>query len=226
MPSFFPRHLLRTTAAWSAVLAAAVVLAPSAWAAPYVWVTSDRAGALAHVGELIPSRKASPAPALSDPRAMLTDGKALALRPAGDGYAIAMPSSTPTSDVRFTARSLASNGVLTIYEARAGRSDTKPVNDLELVPTEPNGTTFRLYWKGNPVTATEVNVQTSAGWRRALYAAPDGTVSLVSPDFPALFPSRYVLDVTVKVNGKVTLDGKTYDQVQHTATLTFDVPAR
>ncbi len=111
-----------------------------------------------------------------------------------------------------------------ICDAKAGRLEIKPVNDLELVPTEPNGTTFRLFWKGDPVAATQVNVQTSAGWRRSLSPGADGSVSLTSPEFPKLFPSRYVLEITAKINGKVTLAGKTYDEVRHTATMTFDVP--
>ena len=212
-------RLLCCGVVWASLLVATPVLA-----APYVWITTDGTAAQAHVGELIPLPKAPPAPALSEPRAVLADGKALPVRQAGDGYAITLPAGTPPGDVRFTAKSLASDGVPTIFEAKAGRAQTRPVNDLELVPTEPGGTTFRLYWKGRPVVVSQVNVQTSAGWQRTLYAAADGSVSLVSARFPDLFASLYVLSVTVKVNGKVTLNGKTYDQVRHTATLAFGVP--
>jgi hypothetical protein len=52
-----------------------------------------------------------------------------------------------------------------------------------------------------------------------LKPAKDGTVSLATP-----FPGLYVLEVTARVNGAVTVDGKKYDEVRHTATLSFEVP--
>ncbi len=75
------------------------------------------------------------------------------------------------------------------------------------------------FWKGNAVPATQVNVDTSEGWRRVLKPAKDGTVSLTAP-----FPGLYVLEVMARVNGAVTVDGKKYDEVRHTATLSFEVP--
>jgi hypothetical protein len=63
-----------------------------------------------------------------------------------------------------------------------------------------------------------VNVWTSAGWRRALRPAKDGSVSLETP-----FAGLYVLEVSAKVNGSVTVGGQTYDDVRHTATLSFEV---
>ena len=87
------------------------------------------------------------------------------------------------------------------------------------MPTEPNGNTFKLVWKGNTVAASQVNVDTAEGWRRVLKPAKDGTVTLTTP-----FPGLYVLEVTARVNGAVTVDGKKYEEVRHTATLSFDVP--
>jgi hypothetical protein len=108
--------------------------------------------------------------------------------------------------------------VLNYYQAKTGRSETKAVNDLELVPTVANGNTFKLVWKGNTVAASQVNVETSEGWRRVLKPAKDGTVTVNT-----LFPGRYLLEITARVNGSATVDGKKYDDVRHTATLTFEV---
>lgn len=202
----------------------ATLAATPAFAASAVWIATDGDATRVHTDTLIPTSRPEPAPTLVEPRALLADGKDLPLRTDGSTYVFTPPNAA--SDLRFTAKSIDSAGVLTFYEARVGRNDVKPVNDLELVPTEPNGTTFRLFWKGNPVPVAQVDVQTSAGWRRMLRPAADGSVSLTSADFPKLFPSRYVLEVSAKLNGKVTLDGKTYEQVLHTATLTFDVPAK
>lgn len=209
---------------WAALILFVSLAALPAWAAPYVWVTSEGGRVEAHVGELIPTRQSSPTPVLKEPQVVLADGKDLPVQATDDGYTATLPGSEVSGDARFTAKSLDKNDVLTIFGAKAGRSETKPVNDLELVPTEPNGDHFRLIWKGKPVASAVVGVQTSSGWRRTLHAGPDGTVSLVSPDFPDLFPSRYVLNTTVKLNGEVEFDGKTYDSVRYTATLTFDVP--
>jgi hypothetical protein len=110
--------------------------------------------------------------------------------------------------------------VLTYYQAKFGRSETKAVNDLELVPTEANGNTFQLVFKGRPVVASQINVETSEGWSRVLTPAKDGTASF-TPSFPGL----YVLKVTARVNnGSITLDGKKYEDVRHTATLGVEVP--
>jgi hypothetical protein len=208
----------------------AALCATPASAAPYVWLTSDGTAAHAHIGNLLADKNAANAatatpPTLATPHATFGDKKDLAVQPAADGYTIALPAQ-PATDLRFTATSVAADGSLTYYEARAGRTDTKPVNDLELVPTDANGSTFRLFWQGKPIVASEVDVETSSGWRRTLHPQADGTVSLTSAQYPALFPSRYVLEVSAKLNGKVTLGDKTYDQVVHTATLTFDVPGK
>lgn len=46
----------------------------------------------------------------------------------------------------------------------------------------------------------------------------DGTITLATP-----FPAIYVLEVSAKVNGAATIDGKKYEDVRHTATLSFEV---
>jgi hypothetical protein len=123
-------------------------------------------------------------------------------------------------DARFTATHPGSDGVLTYYNARFGRGEAKAVNDLELVPTEPGGNRFRLMFKGRPVAVSQV--QTSEGWWRTLRPDADGTVG-----FEPAFPGLYVLDVSARVNDRsVTFEGKTYNDVRYTATLSFEVPRR
>ena len=209
--------------AFGASLIFALFAAPSAWAAPYVWVTTEGAVAQAHVGELLPGRGDTTLPTLKEPRALLADGKELPVQEKDGGYAITLPDADVSGDLRFTAKSLDKDDVLTVFATKSGRAETKPVNDLELVPVEANGNRFRLIWKGKPVAAAVVGVQTSAGWRRTLRADEDGTVSLVSEDYPDLFPSVYVLNATVKLNGEMMFDDKKYDQVRYTATLAFEV---
>lgn len=204
-------------------LCAAFAASP-AMAVPVVWLAPQGDTVQVKTAPILPTPRPDAALRLTDPVAVLADGKTLAPKYDGDALVIAAPL-RDGADMRLTAKAVDDAGVLNLFEARAGRSEVRAVNDLELVPTEPNGTTFKLVWKGNAVPAGQVDVETSAGWRRTLRQADDGTVSLTSPEFRKLFPGRYVLTVTAKLNGKMTVDGKTFDTVMHTATLTFDVPA-
>lgn|GEM_PF-313810 len=215
-------HISVRALAATLAFSASFAVAPS-WAAPYVWVTAEDGAGQAHVGELLESGKPSSLPELKEAQAVLADGKEQPVQAGDNGFTFTLPQDA-SGDVRFTAKSLDSKGVLTIYGAKYGRSETKAVNDLELVPTEANGSKFHLVWKGKPVTSAVVSAQTSAGWRQTLQAGPDGVISLTIPEFPDLFPSRYVLNATVKLNGEAILEGKAYDQVRYSATLTFDVP--
>lgn len=183
-------------------------------AADYLWLQRDGAQARVFAGEL--HKPLAQLPALQDAQVVAPEGKTPAAPAAAGSFAF-----TPADagDLRFAATRTEAEGVLTYFQARYGRADTKAVNDLELVPTEAGGNTFQLVFKGRPVAASQVNVETSEGWRRVLTPAKDGTVSFV----PA-FPGLYVLEVSARVNnGSVTLDGKKYNDVRHTATLSFEV---
>jgi len=197
-----------------ALLATSLFLTSAAAHADYVWLERDTTGAAyAYVGEF-EAAKVAPA-TITAARAFMADGKDLPLSAEAERLNIAAPAS---GDLRLAATRISDKGVLNYFQAKNGRSETKAVNDLELVPTEANGNTFKLVWKGNTVAASQVNVETSEGWHRVLKPAKDGTVTLTTP-----FPARYLLEVTARVNGSVTLDGKKYDDVRHTATLTFEV---
>ena len=201
------------------LLAAACLAAAGAAQADYLWLARDGANAAARIGEL--DKAPQPVAGVSAPRAFLADGKDLPLTTEADRVVIPSTAGADLRAVASRAGGEAGKATLTQYQARWGRTETKAVNDLELVPTEPGGNTFKLVWKGSTVPATQVNVDTSEGWRRVLRPAKDGTVTLGTP-----FPGLYVLEVTARVNGAVTIDGKKYDEVRHTATLSFEVPAK
>ena len=182
--------------------------------ADYVWLERDgRDTATAYVGDLDARRE--PAASVAGPRAYLADGKSLPVSVSTESIAIA---AAGHGDVRLAATRVLPQGALQYFHAKIGRAETKAVNDLELVPTTPGGTTFKLVWKGTTVPASQVNVSTSAGWRRVLKPAADGSVTLATP-----FPALYLLEVSAKINGSVTVEGKTYEDVRHIATLTFEV---
>lgn len=204
------RHGRRLIAA--ALAAAGLALSSPTWA-QYVWLQQEDGMTAARVGEL--GKPLASMPALQDVHGVLPDGKTTPAEARGNRFVLAPGG----GDVRFTATRAGSDGVLTYYQARFGRQETQPVNDLELVPTEPGGNTFRLFFKGRPVAASQVNVSTSEGWSRVLRPAADGSVG-----FKPSFPGLHVLEVTAKVNNAaVTVDGKAYQDVRHTATLSFEV---
>ncbi len=191
----------------------ALSLAPSAHA-DYLWLQRDGAQARVFAGEL--PKPLAQLPALRDAKAVAPEDQPLAVETAANHFAFTPPAQ---GDARFTATRAGADGVLTFFQAKFGRAEPKAVNDLELVPTEAGGNTFQLVFKGRPVAASQVNVDTSEGWRRVLTPAKDGTVSFV-PSFPGL----YVLEVSARVDsGAVTIDGKKYADVRHTATLSFEV---
>ena len=200
-PSSFLRRYLPVLALFAATAAHA----------EYFWIDTDVDGKRIQFGELA---KPQDAPlTVQGALATAADGKAVALDAVDGRYKVAQTS----GDLRFTA-SHANDKTLVIYHARFGRQETKASSDLELVPTTPGGNSFRLFWKGSAVNASQVNVVTSEGWLQVLRPAADGSVSF-NPSFPAL----YLLEVSAKVNGPITVDGKKYEDVRHTATLSFRV---
>ncbi|MDR5172087.1 hypothetical protein IHQ56_09680 [Methylobacillus flagellatus] len=194
-------------------IAATALLASFSAGANYLWLEPDEGGAKAYLG-LYESSRLDPA-GLSAVRGLLADGKELATKVAADRVQVTAPAG---GDIRLTAQAVGQDKVLHFYQAKFGRGETKAVNDLELVPTEAGGNTFKLVWKGNAIAASQVNVSTSEGWIRTLKPSEDGTVTLTTP-----FAGIYILEVTARVNGSMTYQGTKYDDVRHTATLSFEV---
>jgi hypothetical protein len=191
-----------------------MLFATSASAQQYVWLNKDASGAvIAQSGAL--HQAVLPVAPLTSPKAV-ANTKALPVQTEAERFVI---QGAAANDVRFSATEIR-DGVLIYHHARFGRQDVTAVNDLELVPTTPNGSVFKLMWKGNAIAATQVNVATSDGWYRTLTPAADGAITMDTP-----FPGLYVMDITVRVNnGNATIDGKKYDDVRYSATLSFEVP--
>lgn len=196
----------------------ALLMTVSAAQAQYLWVEPSGAqSAKVQAGEL--HKPMAKLPALLEPKAVDKQKRELTVTPATGSLSIA--AAPAEADVRFSAIEPLDDGVVYYHHSKWGRSETEAVNDLELVPTEPNGNTFKLMWKGRPTAASLVNVDTSAGWRRQITANEDGSITLPTP-----FPAVYVLEITVRIDdASATIAGKKYTDVRHNATLAFEVPA-
>ncbi|THU05516.1 DUF4198 domain-containing protein [Lampropedia puyangensis] len=196
----------------------AFIFSASALQAQYLWLEPGSAhSATVKAGEL--HKPLTTMPTLQETKAFGAAKQALALSKGSDAFTI---NDIPAQgDVRFSAIEPLADGVVYYHHSKWGRSETEAINDLELVPTAAQGNTFKLVWKGRPVAASLVNVDTSEGWRRQLKANADGSITLPTP-----FAGLYVLEVTVRIDdGSVTIDGKKYTDVRHNATLAFEVPA-
>ena len=200
---------------WLGSVALAATLATPAAFADYLWLERGAGQpAKAYLSNFQPSERLALS-TLIQVEALLGEGKRVPLAASGDGFPSAQ---SVAGDLRVSAKQT-EPGKLTLYEAKEGRSETKARNDLELVPTTANGNTFKLYWKGGVVSASQVNVYTSRQWNRTIKPAADGSVTLDTP-----FPGQYVLEVVAQVNGAVTVQGQKFDTVVHVATLSFNVP--
>lgn len=181
--------------------------------ADILWLQRDGEQVQAYMGKLHAPLAALPT--LRDAQPALPGGRTAPVAAAADHYSFA----SSVGDARFTALRVGGDDVLTYFQARHGRQEITAVNDLELVPTGPGGSTFRLFFKGRPASASRVNVEAAAGWCKSFTPNPDGTVTLDTP-----IPGLYVLEVSAKVNdASVAINGKKYEDVRYTATLSFEV---
>ncbi len=160
--TFPPSPLFRPLLAMALAVSASVGAVLPAQA-DYLWLQTDNGQTRAQVGEL--HKAPGPLSDLSEPRQVVADGKTVPA--SADPFVLAQQEGAP-ADQRFAATRAGSDGVLTYYQARFGRQETRAVHDLELVPTTPQGNTYQLMFKGRPVAASQVNVDTSEGWRRVL----------------------------------------------------------
>lgn len=206
-----PRPLMLATAA------ASLLLMSLTTQADYLWMEREASGVTKLKYGTLDGKRLHIA-GVSAVQASLSDGKKLPMALDGD-YLKVTPNRA--GDIRVLANRVTPEGTLVLFQAKEGRSETKALNDLELVPTTPNGNTFKLIWKGEVVAIPQVKLTTSElGWNRVLLPDADGSVTLSTP-----FPATYVLELSAKLNGTTTLDDKVYKDVRHTATLSFTVPA-
>lgn len=196
---------------WTAVLA---VLLNSLYAsADYLWMEREATGSVqVKYGTL--DGKQLPMASVSEVQASQGGAKNLPLQAEGEALKL---TSTRSGDVRVLGHRITPEGALMLFQAKEGRSETKAVNDLELVPLTANGNSFQLIWKGQKVAIPQVKLTTSElGWNRILLPDADGNITLSTP-----FPATYVLELTAKLDGSTTLAGKTYKDVRHVVSLSF-----
>lgn len=185
-----------------------------------VWVERDGAGpARIYLGE-----PADPLPAGGDPE--FEKLKAPKLVPASQAAQVRKTGyievAAPAGDVRviddtvFEPWGEAGKKEGVTYYARAGRSETKAVLALEIVPVTANGDSFTLIQNGKPVPAIKITAISPTKWSKGFVTDAQGRVTL-----PVQEKGRYILTATQEEKGDLTLAGGKVATIYHIATLTF-----
>lgn len=105
-----------------------------------------------------------------------------------------------------------------VFNARAGRAETRAVLDYELVPVAPQGNTFTLVFKGQPLAGKAVTVITPDKWTKGFKTDAAGRIEV-----PVKDKGRYVLVSAHETEpaNPVEIAGQKVQKLGYTATLTF-----
>lgn len=200
------------------LLAFALALSGAAQA-HFVWLepVSADGEAKAYFGEWADDMRETEAGYLklvTAPRAVAADGKESPATRHNDHFAI---KAVPGGDARLVGGYVNDKGVVSLYQARTGRTETTARNALELVPQAPGSNSFSLLLNGKPLAKTKVVVFGPPKWEKSFYSDDAGKLTLQTP-----WPGQYVAEVSHEdKNAGGHWDGKPYTQTRHVATLSF-----
>lgn len=208
---------------WTSALLALALL-PSTAQAHEIWVERDELTGpvriyLGEPGELLPEGGDPEFAQLKAPR-LVPASQAPGTRKAG--Y---IETDAPAGDVRVIDDSVfepwgedgKKEGV--IYYARAGRTDTKALLPLEIVPTAPGADSFTLIRDGKPVPAAKITAISPEKWSKTFVTDAQGRVTL-----PIEERGRYILSATQEEKGDLKLRDAPVATLYHMTTISFINP--
>ena len=108
--------------------------------------------------------------------------------------------------------------VRTIFLAREGRSESKSLLELDMVPESPNSNTFTVMLNGKPLPKSKVVLTAPNTWNKNFMSDEAGKVSIQTP-----WLGSYVAQVNFTDKTKGEVGGKVYEQTNYIMTLHFDV---
>ena len=199
------------------LLALALALSGAAHA-HFVWLEPAAGGeAKAYFGEWADDLRETEAGHLklvSAPRGIGADGKELPATKHNDHFSVKADTG---GDARLVGGYVSDKGVVSLYQARTGRTETTARHALELVPQAPGSNSFSLLLNGKPLAKTKVVVFGPPKWEKSFYSDDAGKLTLQTP-----WPGQYVAEVShLDKDAAGTWDGKPYTQTRHVATLSF-----
>ena len=212
-----------------ALLAAAAfaALAPAA-EAHQLWLERDGSTARLYFGEPVENQRERTGGLLDRipaPRIFAgTDGATgLPVQRREDHIEATLPAGA--GDVRMIEDGLAPFGrvgapdrLRAVMLAREGRSETRAVLDLELVPVEPGGNTFTLLLRGQALPRAEVTLVAPPRWERKLRTDAQGRVTFETP-----WAGRYIAEVIHTEDQPGGTGDAAYARLRHVSTLSFNV---
>lgn len=151
------------------------------------------------------------------PRGMAADGALLPVTRHDDHLSFRPVES---GDARLAAGYVNDKGVMSLYQAKAGRTETSPCHPLELVPIAAGSNTFTLLLAGRPLAKKEVVLFGPPKWQKSFRTDEAGRVTFATP-----WTGQYVAEVGyLDKDASGSWDGKVYTQTRHVSTLTFVAP--
>lgn len=188
-----------------------------------VWIERDEGGpAKAYFGEpaeALHEKTGGLLDRIAAPRAFQAGGATLAVERRADHLEIA---AAKPGDLRLVEegapREDKRNGGRTkvMFQAKAGRTETAPGLDLELVPTAAGADSFVLLLRGQPLAKTEVKVMGPPLWEKGVRTDDKGALTIPTP-----WAGRYVVEAA-HVEEKPGGSGDTaFDRIRHVSTLSF-----
>lgn len=104
------------------------------------------------------------------------------------------------------------------FQARADRTETAAVFDLELVPVAAGSDTFTLMFKGHPLADTNVKVVNPDIWQKTFRTDAEGRITV-----PAREKGQFVLVAEHEEKGEHIIAGQTVGSLIHIASTSFVV---
>ncbi|MGO2169551.1 DUF4198 domain-containing protein [Pseudoalteromonas sp. AOP31-A2-14] len=101
--------------------------------------------------------------------------------------------------------------------AKAGREDTQAQQDLEFVPTKPQGNTFTLTYKGKPVSKHDVLIQTPSQKIKKT-TDQNGQLTVATEEL-----GKYIISSDYPVSGKAVVSGNEVDSTYNIVSISFNV---
>lgn len=209
------------------LFATALVTLASTALAHQLWLERDGDTARLYFGEPVENlreRSGALLDRITGPRIFVASPSAtLPLTRREDHIAATLPAGA--GDIRMIEDSIppfgragAPDRLRAVMLAREGRSETRAVMDLELVPVTANGNEFTLMLRGQPLPRAEVTLVAPPRWERKLRTDAQGRVTFETP-----WAGRYVAEAIHTENLPGGSGEGAYTRLRHVSTLSFTV---
>lgn len=122
-----------------------------------------------------------------------------------------------TADVRVN-NDLLHGDMLAQFRAKAGRSSTQAVSELEITPVAANSNQFNIIFQGKPLAKQEVTIFAPNRWSKTYYTNEQGQFTVETP-----WKGQYVVEAGKSIEEAGEYNKQAYKTRYLVATLSFEV---